>query len=84
MAPSEWGPGLGHMMVFLSERTKVVFHALNWGRRVGGGAGVVEEKLRVVCRTPAPDFQPSRAGGGSVTDDFVEVIRRTARLRLTL
>lgn len=70
-------------MVFLSERTKVGFHALHRGRRVGG-AGAVEDKLRAVCRTPGSDFQPSQAGGGSLTDDFVEVIRRTARLRLTL
>ena len=80
MAPSEWGTGLGHMMVFLSVRTKVGFHTLNWGRRVVDGAGVVEDKLRAVCRTPTPDFQPSQAGGGSLTDYFIEVIRRTARL----
>lgn len=47
------------MTVFLSERTEVGFHALNWRKRVVDGAGVVEDKLHAVCRTPAPDFQPS-------------------------
>lgn len=46
-------------MVFLSGRIKVGFHALNGDKSVGGGAGVLEDKLRVVYRASAADFQPS-------------------------
>lgn len=80
-APSEWGPGLGHAMFLLSVRAKA---GLELRKEVVGGAGVVEDELWAVCRAPAPAFQPSQAGGGSLTDNFVEIIRRTACLPFTL
>lgn len=81
LAPSEWGPGLGHVMFFLSVRAK---GGSELRKEVVGGAGVGEDKLWAVCRTPAPDSQQSQAGGGTLTDDFVRIIRRTARLPFTL
>lgn len=68
-------------MFFLSVRAK---GDLELRKEVVGGVGVVEDKLWAVCRTPAPDFQLSQAGGGSLTDDFVKIIRRTACLPFTL
>lgn len=80
-APSEWGPGLRHVMFLLSARAKVCSELR---QEVVGGAGVVEDKLWAACRTPAPEFQPSQAGGGSLMDNFVEIIRRTACFPFTL
>lgn len=69
------------MLFFLSVRAK---EGLELRKEVVGGAGVVQDELWAVCRTPAPDFQLSQPGGGSLTDDFVKIIRRTACLPLTL
>lgn len=47
-------------MFFLSVRAK---GSSEIRKKVVGGVGVVEVKLRAVCRTPPSHFQLSQAGG---------------------